>query len=549
MWRKLNLSEVKLETLRENGYNAEVLDAVKGKKFETLKGNEVLKDVNAARFLLYALINSKETELYPLYASIENDVKQDLLEATYISNNILQTKPELIKDTPLANDEITILNNITGKPEIAQYISEDLVKNPEFINEMINMEPATVREITKTHTIENLITNNPSLANNPQFMAEAISQDVNAIKYADKEMLNNYDVFATSSKENNEVANYMLEHTEEFGDNAIKGAKDGTTERLRINTVDMLQGLMDKYGDEGNLGRQIRNQQSREKEDDGYKAKSLVQILKKSRWAILDENELNVILNAAELRKVELERDLKQNSGLVISQEKFGALITPYELMQLIQKSQIKDKEAVLERVEKYQEFYTKAKEFKSKEKETKEKREVVRETQEERDTRLRTPDQILIATKHFNTARKCLEKLQDKFNLNSEYTLGEKEKLYSPENLKDLLDKSELKEDKDAIVWLEEYTKFYKNQQEKINNKIQEYNAEQSVTMIAIIPSSKGIERTILHAETASVGIKLSEKQLEQLNVDLKARNVERDNIKDIETSKRGREVIEQDR
>lgn len=535
MWRDLNLSDVKLKTLRENGYDAKVLSAVEGRKFEILKGNEVLKDVNAARYLLYAVINSQETELYPLYACLENDVQQDLLGATYISNNILQTKPEVIRDTPLAKDEIAILNNIDGKPEIAQYISEDLVKNSEFMNEMINREPATIREITKTYTIENIIAENSSLVNNPQFMAEAISKDVNAIKYADKEMLNNYEVFATSAKINAQVASYMLEHIEEFGCEAIKGAKDGSTERVRVDTIDELKVLLEKYGADGNRERQIRDQESQEREGfDLYKLKALVQILKKDRKISLNENALNIVLNSIDLTKADIERQLRENPKLVISQEQFGALPTPSELKQIIEKSQLEDKEIFVERLEKYEKFYTMAKEHKSKERKPKEKVEVSRETQEERDERLRTPDQEKIATERFIRARESIEN---------------KGRIIPSELLKRVLEKSELKDDKEAIAWLEEYTRFYEQQQEKTQEEVkepmQEHNAELSINTITIIASRDGVEQVISYNQTQHDAIQLTPEQMHQLEVDLAARNVERENVQEVETPKRGIESL----
>lgn len=473
-WRNLNQADVTFESLREAGYNEEVLNAVKNESFESLRGNEFLKDIEAAKFILYACVNARVEMNYPIYAYLQEDVQMGLLSETNISNNILQTAPEVIEDTPLARDESAILANVNDNPEIVKYISEDLSSNPTFVAELADKNPEVVKEMLEKYPVEKLIATNPELATNPAFMAEAIARDVTVIKFANEEIRNNYDVFAKAAKENEQVADYILQNVGNFGDEAIKGAKDGSTESLREDTVDILKEMIEKYSKYEKLAKQLKYQE-REGNDE-YKLKSLVQLLAKSRVIRVDEEDLNKILNIVDLGREELRRELKENPDMLISQTRFGALPTPQELKEIIAKSKVEDKEMFAERLAKYEKFYTMAKEFVSEEKEPKEKREEVREIQEEKAVEL-SP-----AARHFNKAKESIEKKQE---------------LWTPGLLKRLLEKSELKDDKEVVAWLEQYTQYYeqipgKTKEEKeaslkehANNE--KYNTELHVVAVKI--------------------------------------------------------------
>ena len=537
-------SSVDFKWLRESGmYDEKMLDEIeKNQTFESLKNPDMankLRDEKIALPLLYACCRDNDHRLCEIYKYIGYEVQNNLKDID-LSRRILLNVESLdgIKKTPLARDEKLILECVTIRSEIVGHISDDLMKNGEFVGKLSEQGPAVVKEMVKKYPVETLIAENPSLANNPQFMAEAISKDVNAIKYADKEMLNNYDVFATSAKTNDQVASYMLEHIEEFGNEAIKGAKDGTTERVRIDTIDELKALLEKYGADGNRERQIRDQESQEREGfDLYRLKTLVQILKKDKKISLNENAFNIVLNSADLTKSDIERQLRENPELIISQEEFGALPTPDELRKILEKSQIEDKEAILERLEKYEKFYTMAKEHKSKEKEPKDKVEVPRETREERDERLRTVDTKSVATERFMKARKYIKEKE---------TYRPK-----PEFLRGLLEESELKDDKEAIAWLKEYTKYY--EQTKSNEQAQEKqqakeqpNAESLVGAALILPNNtQGLDLLKSLGVVGKEEVALTPEQMEQQKADDLKSNEERETVVGKETQKRGIETL----
>lgn len=458
-----NRSNVNFDWLRNSGmYDKEILDEIEyNNTFELLKKPDMenkLKDANFAEPLLYACYNTKNPELYEIYKCIGRGVQNNLGDPNLSRDILLYVREiEIIENTALSEDKNAILECVDKRPEIVEHISKELIATPDFAIQLVEKSP----EVTKE-----LIAANPELVNNPTFMAKAISKDVNIIKYASKEMLNNYDVFAISSKENDEVASYVLEHIEEFGDKAIEGAKDGTVESLRIDTVKMLKELLEKYDGYSDVERQLKHFEAQDKEGKyPYKAKSLVQVILKNRLLRLDENELNKIFNIVDLDKELLERQLRENSELIISQEEFGALPTPDELKRMIEKSQVEDKEMFAERLEKYERFHTMVKEHKSKEKKPKEKKEVVRKTQEERDERLRTSEQDKIATERFRKARKYIEEKE---------TYRPK-----PEFLRGLLEKSELKDDKEIIAWLEQYTQYYEQIHGRSDKQTQEQGKE----------------------------------------------------------------------
>jgi len=449
-WKELNQAEVTFESLRETGYNEEVLNAVKNESFESLRGNEFLKDIEAAKFILYACVNARVEMNYSIYAYLQEDVQMGLLSETNISNNILQIAPDVIENTPLAKDENAILANVNDNPEIVKYISNDVVDKPAFVSELVDKSPEVAKEMLEKYPVEKLIATNPELATNPAFMAEAIARDVTVIKFANEEIRNNYDVFAKAAKENSQVADYMLQYIGSFGEEAVRGAKDGTTESVREDTVATLKEASEKYSGYDKLKKQMKGQESLEREGKAeYKLRSNVGIYVKARASDIRANEeqINKIFNSIELTMEELRRELKDNPEVFISQTRYGALPTPKELKEMIEKSTLEDKEMFAERLAKYEKFRTMVKEHVSKEKEPKVKQEVVRETQEERDKRLRTTDTKSNFTKYFNNAREAIEN---------------KEKLFTPEALIRYLQKSELKDDKEAIAWLEQYTQYY---------------------------------------------------------------------------------------
>ena len=151
---QLNLADVTFAKLREMGYNQAILAAVESENFESLRGNEILRDKKMAELLLYACINSRDPRMYPIYAYLQEDVQTQLLTETHITNNILQNAPEVIKDTPLAADKVAILNNVSANPGIVAYMSNKLIEDKQFIVEVAQQSPEALNEIINKHSVE-----------------------------------------------------------------------------------------------------------------------------------------------------------------------------------------------------------------------------------------------------------------------------------------------------------------------------------------------------------------------------------------------------------
>ena len=131
----------------------------------------------------------------------------------------------------------------------------------------------------------------------------------------------------------------------------------------------------------------------------------------------------------------------------------------------------------------------------------------------------------IEVYANHFDKARKLIEK---------------KQRAYTPEFLRRLLAKSELRDDKEAIVWLEEYTKHYEQMQQ--NNRAKEHNAELSVDIIAFSPEDRELGRIMDCLETPPIEVSLTPEQERQNKIDLDNR---KNRIAVKEEPKRGIETL----
>lgn len=183
--------------------------------------------------LLYAVKNSEYStyEIYKYYG--ESLQKSDMNIAT----EIVIEEPEVIEDTAISKEENIILHLIKYNPEVILYISNELKSDGEFIEEICKTgNKEAIMYAVKECNISTVLQDNPELASNPVFMKEAIREDANALKYADENLKNDYKFIREVSKSNREVINYVVEHTKEFGKEAIEGAKDSLEEKLLTET-------------------------------------------------------------------------------------------------------------------------------------------------------------------------------------------------------------------------------------------------------------------------------------------------------------------------
>lgn len=180
--------------------------------------------------LLYAFKNSKYAT-YEVYTYYGDGLKlQDLTIATEIVVN----EPEVLKKTVITDTDTIVLYLVPYNPEIIMYISDDLKKDGEFIEELCETgNKEAIMYAVRECNISEVLADNPELANNPEFMRSAIKEDVNMLSNANEELKNSPEFIKEVSKENKEVINYVVEHTEEFGKEGLGAAK----EVLAVNTT------------------------------------------------------------------------------------------------------------------------------------------------------------------------------------------------------------------------------------------------------------------------------------------------------------------------
>lgn len=449
MGYSFDLSKVNFAELKESGvYSKELIESLERENFECLEMADVkdlCKNKEFIEPILYACINSRKAEMYQIYAHLEEGVQFQLLPDYNLSCNILQNAPEVIKDTPLAEDEKTILANVNSKPEIVRYISNDLMDNPSFVSELAQKDPAVVQEMVENHPVDKLIAANPSLAKNPAFMAEAISKDINAIKFADKEMLNNYDVFKEAAMNNKEVIKYALQNSDEIGLEALNGIKDGATESLK---EDVLNSFTEEEREDKDIKRKIAfyNDENRNPK---LTARALSHRFEEKEH--VTEADIEKLFNLAEMERIALQRKI-ENPEYVVVKEDMDELINYRALKGALDKSPLKDDERWLNKVKEQKKFAEKI--------------------------------------------RKEIKKNLEKANQQS---------------------------------------------QEQTQEQAPDHNAELSVSAITLVVNDKGIEKVITYDHTTPQAIELTPEQMKQLEADLAARSVQRENVQEVEAPKRG--------
>jgi len=252
-------------------YSEELIQKIENAEFNYLNTLDLV-DRNNKYFmepLLYAVKNSKYStyEVYKYYG--EDLQKGDLTTATEIVIN----EPKVFKDTMISDEASIVLYLVDYNPEIIMYISDDLKNDGEFIEELCedgNQE--AIMYIAKECDISTVLEENPNLANNPDFMKEAIKNDTETLNLASGELKNDYN-FMKEIAENEKTIEYVLEHTDEFGVKGLSGTKDA---------------VIEKSTDEAKLGfeeeqKKIRKQIEEVAEEKASDSTDLEELLKKDK--------------------------------------------------------------------------------------------------------------------------------------------------------------------------------------------------------------------------------------------------------------------------
>lgn len=226
------------EQLREErskyGYTEKLLQALERGDFNYL--NEIdISDRNNKEYmepLLFAVKNNKGS--YEVFKYYGEELQKREIE---LAREIIVNEPSVLENTAIASDSILAFKLVEFKPEIIRYISNGLKNDGEFIKQICeNGSKEAVEYAARECNLSDILKEKPELATNLDFMREASKEDASLLKYADESLKNNYEFIRETSMENREVINYVVEHTEEFGKEALEGAKDSLQEHF-INDV------------------------------------------------------------------------------------------------------------------------------------------------------------------------------------------------------------------------------------------------------------------------------------------------------------------------
>ena len=212
-------------------YSDNLLQKIQSGDFNCL--NEIdFEDRNNRYFmepLLFAVKNS-EFGTYEVFKYYGEELQQQDLT---IPTEIVINEPDVLEDTAITDNPTLVLYFAKINPEIILYISEDLINDGEFIEELCKVgDREAIMYAIKACDIQEVLQDNPDLASNPAFMKEAVREDASLLKYADESLKNSYEFIKETSMENRDVIDYVVKHTEEFGKDALKGARDSLEEHF-----------------------------------------------------------------------------------------------------------------------------------------------------------------------------------------------------------------------------------------------------------------------------------------------------------------------------
>ena len=202
----------------------EVLTNKEYGKLKTILDSTVVENASIMEPILYSVKNEYGT--YKVYKYCGEKFQENL----DLVIEIVKDEPELIKDTPISNNKVYILELAKVNPEVVIHMSQSLKANTEFIENLCELNnKEIIINIARECKMPDTIKKNPELANNKEFMTEAVKKELNVLKYASEELKNDYK-FIKEVSTNKETVNYIVENAEDFGAKGLSGAKDALVE-------------------------------------------------------------------------------------------------------------------------------------------------------------------------------------------------------------------------------------------------------------------------------------------------------------------------------
>lgn len=291
--------------------------------------------------LLYAVKNS-ELSTYEVFKYYGEELqKSDLTIATEIVIN----EPDVMEDTAITDNPTLVLHFAKINPEIILYISEDLKNDGEFIEELCETgnKEAIIYAVRECN-VSTVIQDNPDLASNPVFMKEAIKEDANALEHADVSLKNNYEFIKSAAKENEEVIDYVAEHTNEFGTEGLGAAKEVLVENTACRAIEEMKTELESVEAKKS---EMETAEDFNKDSEEYKAIKIrarqlnnsIRFIEKIRSGEIEQEKavrrLNSICeNMSEDYRAELLKYIKMDDAVIEKQkaEKDNLIVTPKEI-------------------------------------------------------------------------------------------------------------------------------------------------------------------------------------------------------------------------
>jgi len=303
----LNNADAKMNDLRNIGiYSKSLLDDLEEGKFDKLEelSEDQKEDIDFMEPLLYAVYDKLKT--YIVYKYFGEKLKDFFRSNLNLCTEIIRYESSLIKDTPIAENKELILEFKEANPDIINYISPKLEDDKEFIRELCNTNDREVmRAAINRYSPQKLLEADESLRSNKLFMAAAIQKDISLIEVADKNILNDYDVFKEASKGNNALIDYAIKKNEILGNKALEAVRDTANEIVTKKCI----GIIDEKIEEKANGFEFAKSKIEKIEDaDPVKIRYLTAVA--ACKEVVDLGTLKEVLDYSDLSMLRIKRDL-----------------------------------------------------------------------------------------------------------------------------------------------------------------------------------------------------------------------------------------------
>lgn len=241
-----NNKNVNFKLLEESGlYPQELLVQIRNGNYEYITETLDLSKRENENFmepLLYAVKNERGT--YALFKQFGDNLQQSDLA---LAIEVVVYEPEIIEDTAVSRNKHFMLELAEVNPEGIEHMAPELKRDGEFIKQLCELNDKEITAyVAKECDISKVIEQKPELANNADFMKEAIKGNAAAIEHASEELKDNYEFIREACKENKEVINHIAENAESYGKQGLTAAKESLAEDTTCRAIDEMNAELEK---------------------------------------------------------------------------------------------------------------------------------------------------------------------------------------------------------------------------------------------------------------------------------------------------------------